>query len=69
MARKNKVMVAGAREGKVKPDDIEGSTFTVSNLGAYGVETLHRHHQSARSGHSGRRREQSHPGCDMTKVN
>jgi pyruvate dehydrogenase E2 component (dihydrolipoamide acetyltransferase) len=38
MARKNKVMVAGAREGKVKPEDIEGSTFTVSNLGAYGVE-------------------------------
>jgi pyruvate dehydrogenase E2 component (dihydrolipoamide acetyltransferase) len=38
LARKNKVMVAGAREGKVRPEDIEGSTFTVSNLGAYGVE-------------------------------
>jgi len=38
LAKKNKTMIAGAREGKVKPEDIEGSTFTVSNLGAYGVE-------------------------------
>lgn len=38
MARRNKEMIARAREGKVKPDDIEGSTFTVSNLGAFGVE-------------------------------
>ncbi len=27
-----------ARDGKVQPDDIEGSTFTVSNLGMYDVE-------------------------------
>lgn len=32
--------VAGAREGKVKPDDIEGSTFSVSNLGMYDVENF-----------------------------
>jgi pyruvate dehydrogenase E2 component (dihydrolipoamide acetyltransferase) len=38
MAAKNKTMIASAREGKVKPDDIEGSTFTVSNLGAFGVD-------------------------------
>jgi len=38
LAAKNKTMIAGAREGKVRPEDIEGSTFTVSNLGAYGVE-------------------------------
>ena len=38
MAALNKEMIARAREGKVKPDDISGSTFTVSNLGAYGVE-------------------------------
>lgn len=38
LAKKNKQMIASAREGKVKPEDIEGSTFTVSNLGAYGVE-------------------------------
>jgi len=35
-----KAMVARAREGKVKPDDIEGSTFSVSNLGMYDVETF-----------------------------
>ncbi len=31
-------MVARAREGKVKADDIEGSTFSVSNLGMFEVE-------------------------------
>ena len=31
-------MVSRARSGKVKPDDIEGSTFSVSNLGMFGVE-------------------------------
>ena len=33
-----KAMVGRAREGKVKPDDIEGSTFSISNLGMYDVE-------------------------------
>ena len=27
-------------EGKVKPDDIEGSTFSISNLGMYDVENF-----------------------------
>jgi pyruvate dehydrogenase E2 component (dihydrolipoamide acetyltransferase) len=31
-------MVERAREGKVRPEDIEGSTFSVSNLGMYDVE-------------------------------
>ncbi len=38
MAAQNKEMIARAREGKVKTEDISGSTFTVSNLGPYGVE-------------------------------
>ncbi|MEZ4668770.1 MAG: dihydrolipoamide acetyltransferase family protein [Anaerolineae bacterium] len=38
MAQHNKEMFARAREGKVKPDDITGATFTVSNLGPYNVE-------------------------------
>lgn len=38
IAAQNKAMIARARENKVKPDDITGSTFTVSNLGAYDVE-------------------------------
>jgi len=33
-----KIMVARARDGKVRPDDIEGSTFSISNLGMYDVE-------------------------------
>jgi pyruvate dehydrogenase E2 component (dihydrolipoamide acetyltransferase) len=33
-----KGMVGRAREGKVRSDDIEGSTFSVSNLGMYDVE-------------------------------
>lgn len=38
MAAQNKDMVARAREGKVKPEDIEGATFTISNLGPYEVD-------------------------------
>ncbi|MFZ0532670.1 MAG: dihydrolipoamide acetyltransferase family protein [Anaerolineales bacterium] len=33
-----KTMVNRAREGKVRPEDIEGSTFTVSNMGMYDVD-------------------------------
>ncbi len=33
-----RAMVDRTRDGKVKPDDIEGSTFTVSNLGMYDVD-------------------------------
>ena len=38
IARESQEMVARAREGRVRPEDIEGSTFTVSNLGMYGAE-------------------------------
>ncbi len=38
IAAELKTMTARAREGKVKPEDVEGSTFTVSNLGMYEVE-------------------------------
>lgn len=33
-----KSMAGRVREGKVKPEDIEGSTFSISNLGMYDVE-------------------------------
>ncbi len=33
-------MVARARTGKVKPEDIEGSTFSLSNMGMYEVENF-----------------------------
>lgn len=33
-----KSMAARARDGKVKPEDVDGSTFSTSNLGMYDVE-------------------------------
>lgn len=38
VAAENKAMIARAREGRVKPEDVEGATFTVSNLGAFDVD-------------------------------
>jgi pyruvate dehydrogenase E2 component (dihydrolipoamide acetyltransferase) len=35
-----KTMAERARSGKVKPEDIEGSTFSVSNLGMFEVENF-----------------------------
>jgi pyruvate dehydrogenase E2 component (dihydrolipoamide acetyltransferase) len=40
IAREVREMVGRAREGKVKNDDIEGSTFSISNLGMYGIENF-----------------------------
>jgi pyruvate dehydrogenase E2 component (dihydrolipoamide acetyltransferase) len=40
IAAEVKAMAARAREGKVKSDDIEGSTFSISNLGMYDVENF-----------------------------
>jgi pyruvate dehydrogenase E2 component (dihydrolipoamide acetyltransferase) len=31
-------LVTRARDGKLKLDDLEGGTFTISNLGMYGIE-------------------------------
>lgn len=38
LSQEVKDMVNRARQGKVRPDDIEGSTFSISNLGMYDVE-------------------------------
>jgi pyruvate dehydrogenase E2 component (dihydrolipoamide acetyltransferase) len=35
-----RTLAARARDGKVRPDDIEGSTFSVSNMGMYDVENF-----------------------------
>jgi len=40
LAQRNKQMIASARAGKVRPEDVDGSTFTVSNLGPYEVENF-----------------------------
>ena len=33
-------LVEAAREGRLRPDDLTGGTFTVSNLGMYGVDSF-----------------------------
>jgi pyruvate dehydrogenase E2 component (dihydrolipoamide acetyltransferase) len=33
-----RTLAGRARQGKVRPDDIEGSTFSISNLGMFDVE-------------------------------
>ena len=40
IAAEGKAMVARARNGKIKPEDVDGSTFTVSNLGMYEVDSF-----------------------------
>ncbi|GAC1364135.1 MAG: dihydrolipoamide acetyltransferase family protein [Ktedonobacteraceae bacterium] len=34
-------LTRAAHEGKLKPEDMAGATFTVSNLGMYGIDTFH----------------------------
>jgi pyruvate dehydrogenase E2 component (dihydrolipoamide acetyltransferase) len=40
LAAKAKVLSAKAVQGNVSPDDLTGATFTVSNLGALGIESF-----------------------------
>jgi pyruvate dehydrogenase E2 component (dihydrolipoamide acetyltransferase) len=39
-ARLRAEAIGRARDGKLRPEDLEGGTFTISNLGMYGVETF-----------------------------
>ncbi len=38
VARDNRAIIGRARAGKIKPEDVDGGTFTVSNLGAFDVD-------------------------------
>ena len=38
IARENRAMIARARAGRATPEDVSGSTFMVSNLGAYDTD-------------------------------
>lgn len=38
LAKETKELVARAREGRMKPDDMMGATFTISNLGMFDVD-------------------------------
>ncbi len=41
LARELRRLALAAREGKLKPDELVGATFTISNLGMYGIDTFH----------------------------
>jgi len=41
LARQRKALVTRAHAGKLRPQDISGGTFTISNLGMYGVDAFH----------------------------
>ncbi|MYC95987.1 MAG: 2-oxo acid dehydrogenase subunit E2 [Caldilineaceae bacterium SB0661_bin_32] len=38
IARENRAMIERARAGRARPDDVAGSTFTISNLGGYDTD-------------------------------
>ena len=40
IASRRLALVQAAREGRLRPDDVSGGTFTVSNLGMYGVDSF-----------------------------
>ena len=40
LTRQRKELVAKAQAGKLRPQDISGGTFTISNLGMYGVDAF-----------------------------
>jgi pyruvate dehydrogenase E2 component (dihydrolipoamide acetyltransferase) len=40
LARESRRLVDAARTGKLKPEELQGGTFTVSNLGMYDVESF-----------------------------
>jgi pyruvate dehydrogenase E2 component (dihydrolipoyllysine-residue acetyltransferase) len=41
LARELRRLTQAARQGKLKPDELAGGTFTISNLGMYGIDTFH----------------------------
>jgi pyruvate dehydrogenase E2 component (dihydrolipoamide acetyltransferase) len=40
IARRRKELVLRAQNGKLRPQDLQGGTFTISNLGMYGVDAF-----------------------------
>jgi pyruvate dehydrogenase E2 component (dihydrolipoamide acetyltransferase) len=40
VAAESRLLVEQALSGQIAPDDLRGGTFTITNLGMYGVETF-----------------------------
>ena len=64
LARESRRLVDAARTGKLKPEEFQGGTFSVSNLGMFEIEEIHGGHQSAGVGDPGRRRDPAHASGD-----
>jgi pyruvate dehydrogenase E2 component (dihydrolipoamide acetyltransferase) len=41
IARELRRLTQAARQGTLTPDEVKGATFTISNLGMYGIDTFH----------------------------
>jgi pyruvate dehydrogenase E2 component (dihydrolipoamide acetyltransferase) len=41
LAEEVRALAAQAREGRLRPEQYQGGTFTISNLGMYGIETVY----------------------------
>ncbi len=44
LAREVSDLAERARQGRLLPADVAGGTFTLSNLGPFGIGAVHRHH-------------------------
>ena len=55
LADETRALADGARRRALRPEDFHDGTFTVSNLGMFGVRVVHRDHRSA-AGRDPRRR-------------
>jgi pyruvate dehydrogenase E2 component (dihydrolipoamide acetyltransferase) len=40
ISERRRQLVEAARDGRLRPDDVQGGTFTISNLGTYGVDSF-----------------------------
>jgi pyruvate dehydrogenase E2 component (dihydrolipoamide acetyltransferase) len=54
IAARREDLVTRAQAGRLRLADIQGGSFTISNLGMYGVDAFSRHRQSAAGRHSRR---------------
>ena len=55
VAREARDLAGRARTGRLAADEVGGGTFTVSNLGMFGVQQFTRRDQPPGGGHPGRR--------------
>ena len=57
-------LAARAKEGKLKPEEYQGGTASISNMGMFGIKQFERRHQSAAGHDHGDRRGRETALCD-----